>query len=118
VIKRGPYGKFIGCGSYPDCKFIEPLEKPKDTGVECPQCKKGSMLQRKSRRGKIFYSCDKYPKCKYAVWDEPVNEACPSCEWPMLTIKTTKSRGTEKTCPQKDCKFAEPYERPEEKSEK
>ncbi len=110
IIRTGRYGKFIGCSSYPDCKFIEPLEKPTDTGVECPQCHKGTMLKRKSRRGKIFYSCSTYPDCDYAVWNEPVNTPCPECQWPILTIKTTKRKGTERVCPQKDCGFAEPWE--------
>ncbi len=110
VIKRGKYGKFIGCSSYPKCRHIEPLEKPVDTGVECPKCHQGTLMRRKSRRGKIFYSCSTYPKCDYAIWNEPVAEPCPNCGWPVLTIKTTKRKGTEKVCPQKDCSFAEPYE--------
>ncbi len=108
IIRKGRYGKFIGCSSYPDCRHIEPLEKPEDTGVRCPECKTGSMLKRKSRNGKIFYSCSRYPDCKYAVWNTPLKEPCPSCGWPMLTLKTTKKRGTEKVCPQQDCKFHEP----------
>jgi DNA topoisomerase-1 len=108
IIRRGRYGKFIGCSAYPKCKHIEPLEKPVDTGIECPECKQGSMLQRKSRFGKIFYSCSRYPDCKYAVWNKPMLGPCPTCEWPILTIKTTKRRGTEKVCPQKECDFAEP----------
>lgn len=107
VIKRGRYGKFIGCSNYPKCKHIEPLEKPEDTGVVCPECNKGNLLKRKSRYGKIFYSCERYPDCKYAVWNMPIKEACPKCQWPILTIKTTKRRGTEKVCPQKECDFAE-----------
>jgi len=114
VIKDGRYGKFIGCSSYPDCKHMEPLEKPKDTEVQCPKCKKGNILQRKSRRGKIFYSCERYPDCDYAIWNEPLDEPCPKCKWPIVSIKTTKKRGTEKVCPQKDCSFAEPYEAGEE----
>tara|TARA_Y100001935_G_C17311772_1_gene517172 strand:+ start:10415 stop:12727 length:2313 start_codon:yes stop_codon:yes gene_type:complete len=110
VIKQGRYGKFIGCSSYPNCKFIEPLEKPKDMGVTCPKCTKGSILERKSRRGKIFYSCSEYPKCDYAIWNQPVAENCPKCGWPILTIKTTKKRGAEKVCPQQECSFLEPYE--------
>lgn len=110
IIRTGRYGKFIGCSSYPECKYIEPLEKPQDTGVSCPKCSKGTMLKRKSRRGKIFYSCSTYPDCDYAVWNEPVNGPCPDCNWPILTIKTTKKHGTERVCPQPDCKFAEPYE--------
>lgn len=113
VIRMGRYGKFIGCSNYPKCKYLEPLEKPKDTGVECPECKQGQMLSRKSRYGKLFYSCSRYPDCKYAVWNEPINEACPKCKWPILTIKTTKRRGTEKVCPHKPCDYAEQIEAPE-----
>jgi DNA topoisomerase-1 len=108
VFKVGRYGKFIGCSGYPKCRHIEPLEKPKDTGVKCPKCNAGTLMQRKSRKGKIFYSCSTYPKCDYAVWNEPVAEPCPSCGWPILTIKTTKRRGTEKVCPQAECKYSEP----------
>lgn len=113
-IRLGRYGKFIGCTAYPKCKHIEPLEKPADTGVACPECHKGNLLKRKSRFGKIFFSCSTYPDCKYAVWNEPVNEPCPKCAWPLLTIKVTKRKGTEKVCPQKECGFAESME---EKSE-
>ncbi len=117
IIRHGRYGKFIGCSGYPACKHIEPLEKPRDTGVECPECHQGSMLMRKSRRGKVFYSCSRYPDCGYAVWNEPVAEPCPDCGWPMLTIKTTKRKGTEKVCPQKDCGFSVPFDKPESESE-
>ena len=113
VIKRGKYGKFIGCSGYPKCRFIEPLEKPVDTGVGCPKCNQGTLTRRKSRRGKIFYSCSTYPKCDYAIWDEPIAEPCPQCGWPVLTIKTTKRRGTAKVCPQKECSFSEPCESPD-----
>ncbi len=110
VIKTGRYGKFIGCSGYPKCKHIEPLEKPLDTGVECPQCNKGNILKRKSRYGKVFYSCSEYPTCDYALWNAPVKEDCPDCNWPVLTLKSTKRRGPEKVCPQKACKYATPYE--------
>ncbi len=110
VIKTGRYGKFIGCSGYPKCKHIEPLEKPLDTGVECPKCNKGNILKRKSRYGKIFYSCSEYPTCDYALWNAPVKENCPDCNWPVLTLKSTKRRGPEKVCPQKECKYATPYE--------
>lgn len=108
VIKFGKYGKFIGCSKYPECKYMEPLIKPTDTGIVCPECKKGTMLKRRSRYGKFFYSCSEYPNCKYATWNEPIAEKCPKCGWPILTIKTTKRRGTEKVCPQKDCGYSEP----------
>ncbi|MAX53818.1 MAG: DNA topoisomerase I [Methylophaga sp.] len=109
-IRTGRYGKFIGCSSYPKCKHIESLERPVNTGVECPQCHKGEILTRKSRRGKVFYSCSEYPDCDYALWNEPLKEPCPKCNWPILTLKTTKSRGTEKVCPQKDCDYSEKVE--------
>jgi DNA topoisomerase-1 len=117
VIKKGPYGKFIGCANYPKCKHIEPLEKPRDTGVVCPECKTGSLIERKSRYGKLFYSCNTYPKCKYATWNPPVAETCPQCGWPVLTIKTTKRRGTEKVCPQKECGYSEVIAPPAPKEE-
>lgn len=113
IYRMGKYGKFIGCSAYPDCRYLEPIEKPKDTGVKCPACNKGMMLSRKSRRGKIFFSCSTYPDCDYATWNEPVDEPCPDCGWPILTIKTTKRRGTEKVCPQKECGYSVPYEKPE-----
>jgi len=105
-IKVGRYGRFIGCSSYPDCKHIEPLEKPADTGVTCPKCQKGSILQRKSRKGKIFYSCANYPKCDYALWNEPINKACPQCSWPVLTIKETKRSGKQILCPKEGCGYS------------
>ncbi len=89
---------------------MEPLEKPTDTLVQCPECHQGNILERKSRRGKIFYSCQNYPKCKYALWNMPLEEPCPKCHWPILTLKETKSRGKEKVCPQQECRFKESIE--------
>lgn len=117
VIKRGKFGRFIGCSQYPTCKFIESLDnKPQDTQVTCPECKQGSLVRRKSRFGTFFYSCNRYPDCKYAVNNPPISESCPKCSWPILTIKTTKRKGTEKVCPQKTCGFAEPFEEQESES--
>jgi DNA topoisomerase-1 len=109
-LRVGKYGKFIGCSSYPNCKHIESLQKPQDTGIDCPECHQGKILKRKSRMGKIFYSCARYPDCAYAVWNEPVAEACPKCAWPILTIKVTKKRGTELVCPKKPCDFSKQIE--------
>ncbi len=105
-IKTGRYGKFIGCSKYPDCNFIESLNKPEDTGVECPECHKGSLLKRQSRRGKVFYSCSTYPTCSYAIWNEPLDQPCPTCKWPILSIKETKRQGKMKMCPQKECDYS------------
>jgi DNA topoisomerase-1 len=104
-IKAGRYGKFIGCSTYPSCNFIEPIEKPADTGVQCPKCNQANILQRKSRKGKVFYSCAAYPKCDYALWNEPVNEACPQCAWPILTIKESKRFGKQVLCPHEGCSY-------------
>ncbi len=113
LIREGKYGKFIGCSGYPECRYLEPIDKPKNTGVECPQCSKGEILERKSRRGKVFFSCSTYPDCDYAVWNRPVNEPCPECNFPITTIKTTKRAGTERVCPKKECNFSEPVEETE-----
>ncbi|HLD84180.1 MAG TPA: type I DNA topoisomerase [Coxiellaceae bacterium] len=107
IIRHGRYGKFIGCSGYPDCKFIESLEKPEDTAVKCPKCKEGHILKRRSRRGKIFYSCARYPDCDYALWYPPIDEPCPKCHWPIMMMKTTKRQGDEKVCPQKECGYHE-----------
>lgn len=106
-IKNGRYGRFIGCSNYPTCKHMEPLEKPKETGVNCPICHKGQMMERRSRRGKTFYSCSTYPKCKYALWNTPIAQTCPQCKWPILTRKEGKRIGKVLLCPQEGCGFSE-----------
>lgn len=108
AYKRGRYGRFIGCVNYPTCKHVEPLNKPKETGVPCPECKQGELMERKSRYGKLFFSCNRYPDCKYAVWDPPVQQPCPKCGHPIMTIKSTKRRGVELACPDKTCGHREP----------
>lgn len=106
-IKTGRYGKFIGCSNYPQCKHMEPIVKPADTGVGCPKCSDGNILQRKSRKGKIFYSCSNYPKCDYALWNEPIDKPCPKCAWPILTLKETKRSGRQILCPNEGCGYTE-----------
>lgn len=113
AIKHGKYGKFLGCSAYPECKNIQPLEKPKDTEIPCPECGKGTFLEKKSRRGKIFYSCSQYPKCKKALWNMPIDKPCPQCGAPFVTEKTTKRRGTEHVCASEACNWKEQIEPPE-----
>jgi DNA topoisomerase-1 len=113
VIKHGRYGKFLGCSAYPKCKNIQPLEKPKDTGITCPECGKGTFLEKKSRRGKVFYSCSQYPKCKNALWNKPVDRPCPKCGAPFVTEKVTKRRGVEHVCVAEGCDWHEQIEAPE-----
>lgn len=105
-VKEGRYGKFIGCSNYPQCKHMEPLEKPKDTGIQCPKCQTNQIVQKKSRKGKHFYACNGFPKCKYALWHPPINEPCPKCHWPILMNKFTKKAGKQKACPQTSCDYA------------
>jgi len=103
LIKAGRYGKFLACSGYPKCKNIQPLEKPTTLDISCPECGEGQMQEKKSRYGKIFYSCNRYPKCKYALWNLPKAEPCPKCSWPLTEIKTTKRWGTVQRCPQEEC---------------
>jgi DNA topoisomerase-1 len=109
LMRAGRYGPFIGCSAYPKCRFIEPLERPVDTGVVCPECHQGHLLKRQSRRGKVFYSCSGYPGCQYAVWNEPVALPCPACHWPISVIKVTKKQGATRACAQKNCRYSEPW---------
>ena len=107
LIKEGRYGKFLACSAYPACKNIQPLVKPKALGITCPECKEGELMEKKSRYGKIFYSCNRYPKCKYALWDLPLTQACPKCKFPVTVEKTTKREGTVHKCPQESCDWKE-----------
>jgi DNA topoisomerase-1 len=102
LIKDGKWGKYLACSAYPKCKNIQPLVKPKGTGVACPECKEGELVERKSRFG-LFYPCNQKAKCKYAVWDPPVAEACPKCAHPVTVEKTSKRDGTYRKCPLKEC---------------
>ena len=88
VIKMGRYGKFIACSNYPECKNTKPyLEK---IGVDCPKCG-GDLVQRKSRKGRVFYGCANYPECDFASWDKPVDRSCPHCEATLLFEKSRSS---------------------------
>jgi len=113
LIKQGRYGKFLGCSGYPECKGIQPLEKPKNTGIACPECGKGTFLEKKSRRGKVFYSCSKYPKCKKALWNKPIEKPCPECNAPYVTEKITKRNGTQHVCDSEVCTWIEQIEAPQ-----
>ena len=110
VVKRGRYGTFLACSAYPDCKFTQSLGQEgagRSTGVRCPAegCD-GELVERKSKRGKIFYGCSRFPNCDFALWDKPVDIPCPRCEAPFLVEKTTKKRGTFLTCRNTDCDYS------------
>ena len=78
VIKRSKYGKFVACSNYPECKYIKKEEKEVVEVMDCPECS-GKIIERKTKRGKVFYGCNNYPKCKFASWDKPVDGKCPDC---------------------------------------
>ncbi len=111
VYKHGRFGRFLACSGYPECKNI----KSETTGVNCPEdgCK-GEIVKKVSKRGKVFYSCNKYPKCTFALWDKPVAEACPDCALPFLLEKNTKKRGPHLRCSDKSCGYSRDVEEDEE----
>jgi len=105
LIKDGRFGKFLACSGYPECKNNQPLVKPRGTGVTCPECEKGELTEKKSRYGKFFYSCSRYPECKFALWDPPVAKPCPQCGFPVMAQKVYKRQGAFLKCPK--CEFKE-----------
>ncbi len=109
VIKDGRYGTFFACSGYPDCKTTLSTSSNgsgEKTGVDCPEpdCD-GELLQRSSKRGKIFYGCSRFPDCTFATWDKPVAKECPECGAKFLVEKTTKKQGTFLACNTKGCEF-------------
>jgi DNA topoisomerase-1 len=107
VAKQGRYGRFLACSGYPGCKYTESANgNGKDTGVKCPEknCD-GQLMERTSRRGKVFYGCSRYPDCKYAIWDKPVAKACPQCGAPILVEKNTKKFGPQYVCLNRECGY-------------
>ncbi len=89
VIRKGKYGEFVACSNFPKCKYIKQEAKEEIVICDCPNCKEGKIIEKKSKRGKVFYGCNNYPKCKTAYWDKPTGEKCPECG-EMLTEKKDK----------------------------
>jgi DNA topoisomerase-1 len=100
VLKQGRFGEFTACTGYPECKYV----KQKSTGVACPK-DGGDIVERKSRRGKVFYGCANYPKCDFTLWNKPVPEPCPKCGWAFLTEKITKRHGRQLICANEACDY-------------
>ena len=78
VIRNGKYGEFIACSNYPNCKYIKKEEKEVKEITKCPKCN-GMIVEKVSKKGKVFYGCNNYPKCKVATWDIPTGDTCPNC---------------------------------------
>ena len=110
VVKTGRYGRFIACTRYPECKGVKPFL----LGIGCPEDKcGGQIVEKQSRRGKVFYGCNHYPDCKFASWDKPVDATCPQCEAPLLYERTSRSEQSSLYC--RVCKYtrSETSETPE-----
>ena len=115
VLKSGRYGPFYSCSGYPDCKTIRKIGKsgkpPKPTGVKCPTCNEGELVERISRRG-VFYSCNRYPKCEFTLNNRPAARECPKCKAPYLLEKETKREGHIEYCNNAECDYRQPIAAP------
>jgi len=111
VVKQGRYGEFTACTKYPECKYV----KHKTTGLKCPKDadKGGEVVERKSKRGKMFFGCSNYPDCDFVLWNRPILEKCPKCDAPYLVEKITKKHGRQLLCNNEDCDYARSEELPE-----
>jgi len=113
IFKMGPYGKYMECTNS-ECGFRKPYRK--STGVTCPKCGEGTIVERKSKRGTIFYGCNKYPNCDFVLWNEPTGEKCPDCG--SLLVKKVLKKGTVISCSNVKCGYKKPEEQtPEPQTE-
>jgi DNA topoisomerase-1 len=103
VKKFGRFGEFVACSNYPTCKYV----KQKTIGVKCPNCSEGEIIERRSKRGKTFYGCNRYPDCDFVAWGKPLPEKCPECGGSYLIEKFLKA-GAFAQCPNAECKFKKP----------
>lgn len=114
VYKFGRYGKFLACSNFPECKNTKPITV--GTGVMCPKCKKGEIVERKSRRGRIFYGCNRYPQCDFTLWDKPTHDFCETCG-SIMVEKTYKNGTVKKFCSNETCPTRPPKKTRKKKSE-
>ncbi|MBM7644345.1 DNA topoisomerase-1 [Scopulibacillus daqui] len=90
VYKMGRYGKFLACSNFPDCRNTKPILKK--VGVTCPKCKEGEIVERRSKKRRIFYGCDRYPECDFVSWDKPLSRSCPKCGEYLVEKKSKKGK--------------------------
>jgi DNA topoisomerase-1 len=112
-VRFGRFGKFLGCSGYPECKTVRSTAKPIPTGVQCPDCHEGEIVEKRSRRGKVFFSCGRYPECRFATWQRPVAEECPQCGAPFLVQQTSRRNGTVRRCLSEGCQYRETIAEPD-----
>lgn len=91
VIRKGKYGAFVACSNYPTCKYIKKEEKQQTVIMPCPKCEEGQIIEKRTRKGKIFYGCTNYPKCDFASWYKPLEEKCPNCGNVLVEKKDKKA---------------------------
>jgi DNA topoisomerase I len=111
VVKRGKYGEFLACSGFPKCSHTESVNgspNGKSIGVACPEAGcSGEIVEKKSKRGKIFFGCSRYPECKFATWDKPVPKTCPVCSATYLVEKSSKREGSYLACANLECRYKE-----------
>ena len=95
VVKGGRFGAFLGCSNYPACKNTRPLS----IGVKCPRCNDGDVIERKTKRKRVFFGCSRYPDCDFASWDRPTSQPCETCGNPYMVVKFNQTRGEYLACP-------------------
>jgi DNA topoisomerase I len=100
VYKMGRYGKFMACSNFPECRNTKPIVK--QIGVECPKCKEGDIVERKSKKKRTFYGCDRFPECDFVSWDKPIARKCPKCE--HLLVEKKQKNGMQVVCTNCDYK--------------
>lgn len=103
VFKLGRYGKFMACSGFPDCRNTKAIVKP--IGVECPTCKEGEIVERKSKTKRIFYGCNRYPECEFVSWDKPISRPCPKCS--TLLVEKKLKKGVQIQCTNSECDYEE-----------
>jgi DNA topoisomerase-1 len=99
LIRLGRFGKFYACSKFPECKYTESLKK-NTLGIKCPKCKKGEITEKRTKKGKIFYACNRWPKCDFALWDRPSGKICPKCKSLLVETKRRQIK-----CPNKECDY-------------
>jgi len=105
IIKLGKFGRFYACSKFPNCRYTKSL-KENTLGIKCPKCLKGKITEKRTRKGKIFYGCDQFPECDFALWDKPLQsphgkpEKCPECDSLLVETKRKQIK-----CSNKDCQF-------------
>jgi len=108
VLRQGKYGAFVACSNYPECKFIK--KEKKDTGISCPLECGGTLVRRKTRKGRLFYGCSTFPKCKFATWDEPIPKPCPECGRAFILKKSQFKGKPYLYCSDENCPYKETIE--------